>query len=460
MREKYKELFQNTGVFAISNFSSKILIFLLVPIYTRTLSVTDYGFYDLTYTTIQLLFPVLTLGITEAVMIFLLRTENIKKQIFSISMIHLGIGTLVFFFCLIINSVLKISLLIEKYEIFILIFFFLYCFENILFQFVKGINQVKNMAIASISGTLAMTIFNILFLLVFKWGLRGYYIANILGYFIPCMYLVVKLRLWRFFDFKIDVNLQKKMIYYAVPLIINTIGWWVNNSSNRYVVTAICGIGANGLISVAYKIPNIISTIAGIFLQAWQISAIRERMSEDRKSFYSDFFLHYNAILCIISMFFIIGNKFIAQFIFGNDFYEAWKYVPFLVISAMLNSVAGYMGAILAADMNSKALAKSAIYGIIINIIFSIVLTFFMGPQGIAIASMIASFVIYFVREKASQGEVRNKHYNKVLQSWIPMIVLGIDMIYFADPIIAGAIVIFVLYLYKPSIMVIINKLK
>ena len=32
MKESYKELFKNTGILAISNFSSKVLVFLLVPI--------------------------------------------------------------------------------------------------------------------------------------------------------------------------------------------------------------------------------------------------------------------------------------------------------------------------------------------------------------------------------------------------------------------------------------------
>ena len=36
------------------------------------------------------------------------------------------------------------------------------------------------------------------------------------------------------------------------------------------------GIGANGILSVANKIPSILNVFVGMFGQAWQISAIKE----------------------------------------------------------------------------------------------------------------------------------------------------------------------------------------
>ena len=57
---KYKRLFKDTGLFAISNFASKILIFLLTPLYTSLLSTEEYGTADLINTTINLVYPILT----------------------------------------------------------------------------------------------------------------------------------------------------------------------------------------------------------------------------------------------------------------------------------------------------------------------------------------------------------------------------------------------------------------
>ncbi|HAQ8217931.1 TPA: oligosaccharide flippase family protein, partial [Enterococcus faecium] len=52
---KTKYLIKNMGILTISNFSSKILVFLLVPLYTSVLSTTEYGTYDLTISTATLL---------------------------------------------------------------------------------------------------------------------------------------------------------------------------------------------------------------------------------------------------------------------------------------------------------------------------------------------------------------------------------------------------------------------
>ena len=70
MNSKYKYLIKNTGILAISNFSSKLLVFFLVPIYTSVLSTAEYGTYHLAMSTVLLLYPVLTVNIVDGVMRF------------------------------------------------------------------------------------------------------------------------------------------------------------------------------------------------------------------------------------------------------------------------------------------------------------------------------------------------------------------------------------------------------
>lgn len=47
LSSKYKNLFTNTIIFAISNLSSKIILFLLVPLYTNVLSTNEYGIIEI-----------------------------------------------------------------------------------------------------------------------------------------------------------------------------------------------------------------------------------------------------------------------------------------------------------------------------------------------------------------------------------------------------------------------------
>jgi hypothetical protein len=80
MNSKIKYLFKNFSFLLIGNFSSKILNFFLVPLYTYTLTTEEYGSYDIVYDTILLLIPILSLNITDAVMRFTIDSDDERKR--------------------------------------------------------------------------------------------------------------------------------------------------------------------------------------------------------------------------------------------------------------------------------------------------------------------------------------------------------------------------------------------
>ncbi len=442
---KYKELSKNTGIFALANFSSKILIFLLVPIYTRVLTTTEYGFYDLVYTTIQLFVPILTLNISEAVMRFLMKDGVSKKSVFSIAVLDIFIGSIAFALLLLVNNLFSLSDLISQYSIYIFVIFVFYTLNNFLIQFSKGIDKIGVTAISGVISTAVMLAMNVILLVVFDWGLLGFFIANVCGYVIPCIYIVSRLRLWELFEIKIDKKLQWEMVYYALPLVLNILSWWVNNTSDRYIVTAIVGIQASAIISVAYKIPQILSTISAIFIQSWQISAIKIQEDKSDTTFVSNMLLYYNALLLIIASGIILFVKPISNILFGISFYSAWELVPFLIISSLFNAISGCIGAIMGAKMDTHNIAKSALVGMIANIILNIVLTFLMGPQGITISTLIASFLIFYMR-KDSVKEINSETYRAIYLSWILLVVEACLLIYM--DFIIGALIAMVINLF------------
>ncbi|HGJ2169507.1 TPA: oligosaccharide flippase family protein [Streptococcus pneumoniae] len=442
---KYKELAKNTGIFALANFSSKILIFLLVPIYTRVLTTTEYGFYDLVYTTIQLFVPILTLNISEAVMRFLMKDGVSKKSVFSIAVLDIFIGSIAFALLLLVNNLFSLSDLISQYSIYIFVIFVFYTLNNFLIQFSKGIDKIGVTAISGVISTAVMLAMNVILLVVFDWGLLGFFIANVCGYVIPCIYIVSRLRLWELFEIKIDKKLQWEMVYYALPLVLNILSWWVNNTSDRYIVTAIVGIQASAIISVAYKIPQILSMISAIFIQSWQISAIKIQEDKSDTTFVSNMLLYYNALLLIIASGIILFVKPISNILFGISFYSAWELVPFLIISSLFNAISGCIGAIMGAKMDTHNIAKSALVGMIANIILNIVLTFLMGPQGITISTLIASFLIFYMR-KDSVKEINSETYRAIYLSWILLVVEACLLIYM--DFIIGALIAMVINLF------------
>ena len=92
-----------------------------------------------------------------------------------------------------------------------------------------------------------------------------------------------------------DKNLAKEMLRYAIPMMPNSLSWWISNSSDKYIVTWFCGTAVTGIYSVAYKMPSMISVVVQIFYNAWSISAVDGFGSEETLKFYNSIYKKYIA---------------------------------------------------------------------------------------------------------------------------------------------------------------------
>ena len=167
--------------------------------------------------------------------------------------------------------------------------------------------------------------YSIIFLLYLDMGIKGYLYANLLSISIPTFFLLIRSWQYGFFSIKnvkIDKKLQKEMLKYCTPLIINGLSWWINNSIDRFFVNAICGINANGLLAVAYKIPSILAMFQTIFNQAWTMSAIQEFDPEDKSGFLTKTYTYYGGAMIFASAFILLANIPIAKLLYAKDFFE------------------------------------------------------------------------------------------------------------------------------------------
>ncbi len=409
MIEKFKYLFKNVGVLTISQFSSKILVFFLLPLYTNILSTEQYGVYDLSVTVVELLYPLLTINIVDAVMRFLLDKHHKKSDVISVSLKYVLGSICIASFISLIVSVFDLFPLMAGLEIYVLLYFVFYVLHQFSVQVAKGLDMIKDIGIAGVMGTVSLVCFNLIFLLAFEFGLVGFFSANILAQLIPTVYLLLRTHFWRYLASHTSRATSSEMISYCAPLILNTLGWWANSAANKFTVTFFLGAAANGILSVAYKIPNMLSVLQGIFNQGWQISAIKEFDEGGDRSFFEKIILMVNGIMFVGASFVILVTRILARFLFAKDFYVAWIYVPLLVLAVVINTNSGIYGAILAAKKRSRGMAYSSLAGIAVNVVLNVVLVQFFGIQGSAAATVISSLVILILRKMISGHEFKTK---------------------------------------------------
>lgn len=395
----YKYLAKNIGVLAISNFATKLLSFFLVPLYTSILTTSEYGTYDLFSTTVYLLVPILTLNIQDATIRFSLDENYNKKNIISISLNIFIKGLVILLVFSVFNYFINILPIFNDY---IIVFIFMYIFQalvGITTSFARGCEKITEISIASVLGSVIFIGLNILFLVVFKLGLTGYFLSSILGNLSQVVYLVYAAKIYKYIGKqKADKETRAEMLNYSCPLIANTVAWWITNASDRYIVIWLCGTAANGIYSVAYKIPSVLNILQSIFTDAWTLSAVKAFDSEDKDGFFSNMYNGYNCLMVLACSFLIFSAKFFAKILYANDFYKAWEYVPFLLISIVFGATSGYIGGIFSALKKAKILAQSTTVGAVANIILNVILVYIIGTIGAAISTAISYIIVWGIR--------------------------------------------------------------
>ncbi|MCD1357189.1 lipopolysaccharide biosynthesis protein [Streptococcus pneumoniae] len=431
MSRRYNYLLKNIGLLTLSNFGSKILVFLMVPLYTSVLSTSDYGTYDLFNTTISLLIPIISINISEGVLRFALDEKNDSSIVYSIGWNIIIKGFLVVVLGIIFNNIFKVSIL----------------------------------SIAAILNTISILGFNILFLIIIPLGLVGYFWSNILGLVLPSLYLIYKISQYNIkYTSLQNKKLQQRLVSYSIPLILNSLGWWINNAIDRYVVIAFCGVAVNGIYSVGYKIPSILNIFANIFNQAWILSSVKSYRDEDSEYFFSQVYNKYNMIMVLISGLLISCSKILAKFLYMNEFYDAWKFVPFLLIANVFGAISGFAGGIFSAVKDSKIYSQSTLVGAIVNIIFTFVFVYYYGAIGAAIATMISYFVVWIIRVHTMRKYIKLKIFiRRDVFSYVLLIfqsiVLWLENSYILYPIQVVLFLLLVMLFYK-EIKSIIGELK
>lgn len=406
---KYGALSKNTLLFTINSFGSKLITFLLVPLYTNVLSTNDYGTADLMTSTAQLLIPLLTLNVQDAVLRFSLdKTKDPKKiisvgcTINSIAMCLLG----VVLFLLSYSGILSFG---KEYLIFLFFSFAFGGIQNSLQMYMKAVDNVKVLVYSGLASTLFSCVSNLLLLLVFKIGILGYLISNLVGHFVAIFIMFFFGKIYRDVRFTTDTKLIKEMFVYSAPLAINSVAWWINTASDKYIITFFCGAAINGIYSVAYKIPTILSTFQTIFYNAWSVSAITEFDKDDKDGFIGNIYSLYMCVSTIGCSVILIFNKLLASILYAKDFYEAWRCVPFLLLGVAFNGIALFEGCLFTAVKKTKDVSRTTLAGAIVNTIANFALIPFFSSIGAALATMIGYFTVWLVRTFSLQKIIRMK---------------------------------------------------
>ncbi len=396
MNQKYKTLAKDTVIFGLGRFGSRLILFFLVPLYTNVLTQAEYGTADLVFTVSQLLIPLFSVVIYNSVTRFgLARDARREDVLLNAFVVILGTITL----SVAVTPLYSLYKGIAAWRWFLTLIIITAAVMDVEMNYLKVCGKNMTYSVISIiqAGVLAGS--NILFLISFSMGVRGYLLATIASYLSTtvlafiCGHILRDLRSGKF-----DRDLLRQMLLYSAPLILNNISWWVIQSSDKLMLEGMINSAALGLYSAAAKIPSLINVVVSIFHLSWGISSIKEYESSNQYDFYATVFRVFS--FCIFGCCLLLNTivKPFMHFYVGEAFREAWHYTPLLVASAGFSAISIYFGTLYGALKKTKNNMITTIIGAVVNLVVNYLAILLVGIWGALIGTLVSYIVVAGLR--------------------------------------------------------------
>lgn len=442
-----KELLKNTFIIALGKFSTQIVSFLLVKLYTEKLTQAEYGNYDLIITIITFLTPFITLTLEESMFRFLIDAKTRREEKCIISQTVLTILTMLTIACGIIFAIIKIfSIQITNLFIPYIIAVVLMALMNAL---VRGLGKIKLYSLSNFILSVLTIVLNVTLILGTSLKVDGLLLSVIIANLVMVIFLAIRVNLVHYVNPSlVNKKLMGQMLKYSFPLIPHSLSWTIVNLSDRFIVTRYLGIECNGIYAVSNKFPTIINTVYNYFAIAWKESAAKALHSDDSTKYFNRIYVSLRNLIYSATIVVIAGIPFIFNILIGSKFAEAYLYVPILVFSVYFSNLASFYGGIFSAYKKTSIIGTTTLVAAVINIIVNLAFIKVFGIYAAAVSTLLSSIFLYIYRKKKIYEIIQLKHSKNL--SITVLITFVVFLAYYSNSIFCQvvALIFSIIYAY------------
>lgn len=387
---------KNSVLFLVGSVFSKLLSFILLPLYTTYIPTEDFGVYDIATLYVSLISGVVYFEIWSAMLRYLYDfNETGKMTVIKSSLKIFGISTFVFVGV----SFLVCALAHIEYATLVIGWGIVTAFSTYMCFLARGLGKNIDFAVSGILNTAVCLGVNILLIIGFKMNYSALYLGSICGMLLQSVYLLLRVgKVKAIIKAKADKALTKQIFRYAFPLCLNTAAYWVLHSSARIIYNALCGDSASGIFSVGNKFGTIIVLATTCFTYAWQdmsFSASNESKSTELYSTASKkYLLFLSSCLCVaLPVLWIVFPVLVK-----GDYVQAINYVPLFLIVAVASGYSAFIGNIFYAIKSTKAISYSTLVSGVVTVCFAVPLIKLLNANGANLAVLIGFTLNVIIR--------------------------------------------------------------
>ena len=392
-----KKLASQTAIYGLSSVVGRLLNYLLVPLYTRYFIPAEYGVVTELYAYVAFLVVMLTYGMETAFFRFSKKEETTK--VYSTTLISLLISSVIFIGLIFLNSS-EISQWLgyanhPEYIQFFALIIGMDAVSSISFAKLREQDKALRFAFIRIVNIMVNIGLNLYFIVYQEFGISYIFIANLVASVITLIMLSPQMisSSWVF-----DKKLWKKMMIYALPLLIAGLAGMINETIDRILLKNLLpntDIAASelGLYGAFYKL----SIIMILFIQTFRFAAEPFFFAQEKKGscrkIYADVLKYFTIIMAFIFLSVTIFYDIIKGFL-GTEYHDerGFLVVSILLLANLFLGIYYNLSIWYKLTEKTKYGAYLSIFGAVITLSLNFTLIPVLGFVGCAWATLVCYF--------------------------------------------------------------------
>ncbi len=381
-------------IYGLGTFFSKVLVFFMIPIYTRFFSPGDYGYYDVIISNMQMVISISFIEIWSGIIRFMFEYKDRYKPV-KIFLVLCPV-----FLILYIISIFILSKTIEIKYLWGTVFFGIsYLLFNVGSSICRGLEKNTDYVISGMICSVVSCTLGCVAAVRYNYNISYLITSQALGYLISSIYIEFRTKAY-INALKSDARIHefKEMIYFCFPLMLNAFGYTFLETYNKNVLLRLFGEEAAGFYALALKFSAIASILISIYSLAWQEEAFIKSKDKNRSQIYTYHINQYMKFVGFAIPVYIAISFYAAPYIGGKNFLNTQKFIPLAIISVFISSVSGVLSTIIAVQKNTIHLLLSTMAGAAINICLMTIFPYYFFEQASSFSLCIAYLFIVFWR--------------------------------------------------------------
>jgi O-antigen/teichoic acid export membrane protein len=392
---------KHSAIYGFGGLVQRILALLLLPVYTRYLTPSDYGIVETLIALTTVLVIVLRLGMTNAFIRFYFDTREPDRRrlvlrtafwfTMSASTIGLAVG-------LLLSPEIATALFGSDDDTAVVAAAFVGLWAQMNWEQMLSLFRVEERSVAYVSASLAnigVTIAATLTLVVaLDKGPLGVVVGNFVGTLVVYAALLGYRR--EQLGLQFDRRLFREMNSFGLPLVPSALMLWVTNFSDRFFLLKLADAHEVGLYSVGVRIASAMALLLTAFRTAWPAFAYSIDDDREAKATYAWVLTYVMTFMAWVATGLALLSPWLVDWIAAPAFSSSSKVVGPLAFSVVLFS--GYVVVAIGLGRTRRTQFNWVVTGAaaIVNVSLNLLLIPEYGMMGAALATL-AAYATMFV---------------------------------------------------------------